>query len=66
MALETPVNQFMVQASLQAAREVINREQSVKLSQHDVRAMFDYLDNAPPANDALTHAAHQHRIMTRS
>ena len=64
--LGTPLNQFMVQASLRAAQEVISQEQSVKLSRHDVRAMFDYLDDAPSANDALTHAAQQHRTMTRS
>jgi len=63
--LGTPLNQFMVQASLRAAREVISQEQSVKLSRRDVRAMFDYLDKAPPANDALTNAAQWHRTMTR-
>jgi len=64
--LGTPLNQFMVQASLRAAQEVIRQEQSVKLSRHDVSAMFDYLNDVPPANDALTNAAHQHQTMTRS
>jgi len=62
--LGTPLNQFMVQASLRAAQEVIRREQSVNLSRRDVRALFDYLDDPAPANDALRAAALRHRDLT--
>lgn len=63
--LGTPLNQFMVQASLHAAQEVIRREQSVNLSRRDVRALFEYLDDPAPANEALTAAARRHRAVTQ-
>ena len=63
--LGTPLNQFMVQASLRAAQEVIGREQSVSLSRRDVRTLFDYLDAPAPANEALVAAANRHRSLTK-
>ena len=63
--LGTPLNQFMVQASLRAAQEVIRSEQSVGLSKRDVRALFDCLDEPAPANDALRNAARRHSELTQ-
>lgn len=62
--LGTPLNQFMVQASLRAAQEVIQSEQRVQLGRRDVRALFDCLDQPAPANEALTEAARRHRALT--
>jgi len=63
--LGTPLNQFMVQASLRAAQEVIRRVQTVTLSRRDVRALFDHLDDPPAANEALQAAAARHHELTR-
>ncbi|MGB1111240.1 MAG: DUF1778 domain-containing protein, partial [Gammaproteobacteria bacterium] len=62
--LGTPLNQFMVQASLRAAEEVIRREQSVNLSKRDVSTLFDYLEQSPSANAKLRAAAERHRDLT--
>ena len=64
--LGTPLNQFMVQASLRAAEDVIRREQSVPLTRRDVRALFDLLESPVPANPALRDAARRHRELTGS
>ena len=59
------LNQFIVQASLKAAREAIRDEQSLRMTPRDVSALFDYLDNPPGPNDKLRAAAARHRAMTR-
>lgn len=64
--LGTPLNQFMVQASLRAAEDVIRQEQSVLLTRRDVRALFDLLENPAPANSALREATRRHRDLTGS
>lgn len=64
--LGTPLNQFMVQASLRAAEDVIRQEQSVLLTRRDVRALFDLLDSPAPANPALREATRRHRELTGS
>lgn len=64
--LGTPLNQFMVQASLRAAEDVIRREQSVLLTRRDVRALFDLIESSAPANTALLEAARRHRELTGS
>lgn len=62
--LGTPLNQFMIQASLRAAEEVIRQEQSANLTKRDVRALFDLLDQSTSANAKLRAAAVRHRELT--
>ncbi|MCP5142654.1 MAG: DUF1778 domain-containing protein, partial [Gammaproteobacteria bacterium] len=64
--LGTPLNQFMVQASLRAAEDVIRQEQSVSLTRRDVRALFELLESPMPANPSLREAARRHRELTGS
>ncbi len=68
----TNVNQFMVQASLQLARQVIaedrrliEQEQSIRLSTADVSRFFETLEEPPPPNEKLKRAAERHRKLVR-
>jgi uncharacterized protein (DUF1778 family) len=60
------LNQFMVQAALKEAEEVIERSQTVRnivLSSHDSERLWDLIDNPPPPNEKLREAFEQHKIL---
>ncbi len=64
----TNLNQFMLQASLQAARAIIEqeqafiqREQAIRLSTKDVRRFFEGIDNPPEPTDKLKRSVERHR-----
>jgi uncharacterized protein (DUF1778 family) len=50
------VNQFMLQAALRAAAEVIDRERVIRLSKRDSARLLELLDNPPPPNGKLRRA----------
>lgn len=47
------VNQFLVQSALKEARAVIEREQTIRLSQRDCERLLDLLDHPPKPNARL-------------
>jgi uncharacterized protein (DUF1778 family) len=44
------VSQFLVQSALKEAREMIEREQIIRLSRRDCERLLDLLENPPPPN----------------
>lgn len=50
------LNQFMVQAALEKAERIIDREKMIYYSQNDAAVLIDLLDNPPKPNAALTKA----------
>jgi len=55
------LNQFMVQAAVKEAQEVINREQVIHLSSQDADRIFSLIENPPTPNDNLKEAMQRHR-----
>lgn len=61
----TTVNQFMVQAALEKAEQVIEHERVIKLSTRDMRQLLFALDSPRPPNDRLQAALARHRELMR-
>lgn len=55
------LNQFVVQSALQKAREVIESERIIRLTEKDADVFFEALENPPEPNEALKAAAQRHR-----
>ena len=55
------VNQFMLQAALKEAGEVIERERVVRLSKRDTARLLELLENPPPPNARLRRAFERHQ-----
>ena len=51
------VNQFLVQAALKEAQEVIEREEVIRLSPRDWNWLLELMDNPPPRPNARLKAA---------
>ena len=60
----TTVGQFMLQAALNKAYEVIDRERVIRLSKRDSERLLELLDNPPPPNAKLQRALDAHRKLT--
>lgn len=60
------VNQFLVQAALKEANEIIEREQAIRLSQVDAKRVMDLLENPPKANARLTAATKRYNKAKRT
>ena len=54
------LNQFVVQSALEKAKEVIESERIIRLTEKDADAFFEALENPPEPNEALRAAAHRH------
>lgn len=54
--LGATVNQFLVQSALKEAQSVIEREQTIRLSQRDSERLLDLLENPPKPNARLNTA----------
>ncbi len=52
--LGATINQFVVQAALDKANSVIDRERMIKLSANDAAILITMLDQPSKPNDALT------------
>ena len=50
------VNQFVLQAALKEADEIIDRERVIRLSKRDSARLLELLDNPPPPNAKLRRA----------
>ncbi|USX18630.1 DUF1778 domain-containing protein [Oxalobacteraceae bacterium OTU3REALA1] len=50
------MNQFMVQASLEKAEKIIDREKTIQFSKNDAAIIIDMLDNPSKPNAALVRA----------
>lgn len=47
------LNQFLVQAALEKADKIIDREKAIQLSQQDAIMLINLLENPPAPNQAL-------------
>lgn len=50
------LNQFMVQASLEKAEKILDREKTIYFSKNDAAMIINLLDNPPAPNAALLRA----------
>lgn len=50
------LNQFLVQAALEKAEKVIEKDKAIYLSNKDAQVFFDALDNPPEPNERLKNA----------
>jgi len=58
LAVGSTLNQFLVQAALEKANEVLERERVISLSAKEARSVFDLIENPPEPNDRLKKAMH--------
>lgn len=49
----TTLNNFVVQAALEKAQGIVDRESVILLSRSDAAMLLDLLDAPPPPNDAM-------------
>lgn len=54
---KTDLKNFILRSALDAADEVIERAETIKLTERDTRRLLDLLDNPPPPNPRLIAAA---------
>lgn len=59
------VNQFMVQAALEKAEALLERERVTMLSARDAERLLELLDHPPPPNDKLRRALEKYRKASR-
>jgi len=57
----TSLNQFLVQAAIEKAQDIIERERLIKLSDEDTQVFFDALENPPEPNDKLKNAVERYK-----
>lgn len=55
------LNQFMVQAAIKEAQEVIKKEQVIHLSPQDADRIFSLIENPPTPNVYLKEAIQRHQ-----
>lgn len=55
------VNQFLVQAALKEAQEVIEREEVIRLSPRDWNWLLDLMENPPSSNSTLEAAVQRYQ-----
>ncbi len=56
------LNQFIVQAALKEAQQILEAERVINLSEKDAETVFSLLENPPEPNENLKQAAEKHRI----
>ena len=54
------LNQFLVQSALEKAKEVIESERTIRLTERDAKVFFAALENPPEPTEALKQAAQRH------
>ena len=52
-----PLNQFLVQTAYREARQILERESLIRLSETQAKQVFDLLANPPNPNERLKRAA---------
>jgi uncharacterized protein (DUF1778 family) len=55
------LNQFLVQAALEKAERVIEREHTIRYNREDAAMLLNLLDSPPTPNAALTKAFEQYK-----
>lgn len=55
------LNQFLVQAALEKAKQIIDREHTIELTRRDAAALLTLLESPVPPNPALTRAFERHK-----
>ena len=55
------LNQFLVQAAVEKADRIIDRERMIKFTVEDAAMFIDMLDNPRPPNEALTRAYERYK-----
>ncbi|NET56619.1 MAG: DUF1778 domain-containing protein [Symploca sp. SIO2E6] len=55
------LNQFIIQAAIKEAQEVINTEQLIHLSIQDADRIFSLIENPPTPNNHLKKAIERHQ-----
>lgn len=56
------LNQFLLQAALKEAHQVLESQRIINLSERDAEMVFNLIENPPAPNTKLIVAASQHRI----
>jgi len=59
------LNQFLVQAALEKAEHIIEKDKLIRLSQRDAEFFFDLLDNPPEPDDKLSNAIKNYKARIR-
>jgi uncharacterized protein (DUF1778 family) len=54
------INQFMIQAALDRANQILAEEEQLRLSERDSRLFLDALENPPAPADTLVEAFRKH------
>jgi uncharacterized protein (DUF1778 family) len=60
------LNQFVVGAAHQQAREILERESVIRLNREQTKRVFELLDAPPKPNPALLSAKVAHRKLVRA
>ncbi len=60
------ISQFVIQASVERANEVLHSMEMVKLSSQDARIFIDALTNPPTPNKRLQEAVRAHKKLVES
>ena len=60
------LNQFIVQAAVERANEVLKSMETIKLSSRDAQMFMDALTKPPAPNSELTEAARDHARLVES
>ena len=55
------LNQFLIQAALEKAENIIEKNRVIYLSEEDMQIFFNALDNPPPPNKKLIDAVESYR-----
>ena len=54
--------QFLVQAALEKAEHIIEKDKLIRLSKNDAQTFFDALENPPEPNAKLLNAVNNYRV----
>lgn len=57
------LNQFLVEAALERASEVLERERTIALSLESAEHLFRLLENPPDPNERLKEAMQRHEVL---
>ena len=57
----TTLNQFLIQAAIEKAQAVIEKERLITLSYKDAQVFFDALENPPEPNGKLKNAVKEYK-----
>jgi uncharacterized protein (DUF1778 family) len=59
------LNQFLVQAALKEAHQILETERTIVLSERDAQIVFDLLERPPAPTDRFKAAVNKHQAFSR-